>query len=169
MDLKNKLDETAVQIRETELRAIVEAWLNTSTGKSFHQTPYYWQVLTESMNYDATPLTVEKLNRHFHKLLPIYEFTREAAAAKAQKELEQSEARQRANEAAERLRIWNLPTNVAAREQERIKRETAEEKRTIEGFWKPAFPSEDSHSRIIRATRETENYQRRKLGFPERS
>ena len=60
------------------LQAVVKTWLSsTREGREFHQSPYNWSVLYESVRGDL-PITVEKLRAAYHKLSRIYDLTVDA-------------------------------------------------------------------------------------------
>jgi hypothetical protein len=157
-----------IRIKEFASSSEVKRWLaETNEGVSFYPCEYNFLVLMESLDHDL-PVTQAKLSKHFRKRQQQgCAFTEEAETARVNKELEQSAASQKAAQEAERTKIYNSPAAIAQRRAERIALDDAEEKRIIAGFWKP-IGNEDSHSVLIRATAETENYRRRKLGFPER-
>lgn len=155
--------------RAAELAKIVHDWLKTPSGRDFHQTDFSWMVLLESLEYDL-PVTSEKLTRHLNKLLLVYPyFSRVEAAAVQKKAIADAEEQSRQKKLREQRDAYNSPEQIKLRADAKAAADAAAEKAYLASLWKPAFPAEDSHSILIRATRETENYMRRKHGFPERS
>lgn len=163
--LKNMIEKNRPSATREDIQKIIEAWLATPEGKSFYPSDYNLLILTESMFYDTTPMSVAKISKHYWKRRGQgAKFTKQEEQERVAKAQVQAAAVSAETKAAEALRIYNLPENIQAREDAARAEAHRKEEELLASFWIP-IGNENSGQTHSRAMGMRHDYFAKKFGM----